>query len=337
MATLLFVHFGKKLPVYLCKNIERTMELFPEHKIVLVTNSRYSKGSLPLNLLIIHPEKLNWERSRVQIQRDQRFWAGWWQKTFDRLLMIYPIHQMFPGDSILHIESDTIIFPSFPFNELEKKGLIAYPMFSPFQAVASVVFSPSVEKSRILEIEILRELSESPTTSDMDALGAIVPRLSDDFYELQEFQKSAGGEDTCDLELGCFDGLSHGEWVCGQDPKAHWGIGMRRRRTPNSENAIFPKYGYESNQMFLHFDNSKVNLNNLHVHSKENYFFCLGENRRLNLTLAKVNKNKSGFLHFFSIPAFFYCLRSNIAIWSSSGFSKAAWKRLMGRAFQRQK
>lgn len=337
MTTILFVHLGHRIPHYLVCNIQRTSELFPSLNLVLVTSSPNLPKSLPPGLVVLHPDNLSWKRERQKINRDQRFWGGWWQKTFDRLLMIQPVHQLFPSGGILHIESDTIIFPSFPFDTLQQQAKIAYPMYSNSMGVASVVYSPSLEKSKKLEEEILQELTVHTETSDMDALGAIVPRLGQDFSQLQEFPIEKTSIDGVPLNLGLFDGLSHGEWLCGRDPKAHWGFGMRRVRTPNSKEQVFPLYDYSDQQMFLYFIDSglKVPLNNLHVHSKELYFFQLDQGSRLKSTIVKVNQSPDRFIYFFKFGGFVYCLISNLKIWSSSMFSTEAWIRLGGRWLRR--
>jgi len=333
MTTILFVHLGKRIPDYLACNIQRTSEMFPSLNIVLVSSSENLPRTLPPGLVVLHPDNLSWNRERKKIQRDQRFWGGWWQKTFDRLLMIRPVHQLFPLGGVLHIESDTVIFPSFPLDSLQQQAKIAYPMYSSSMAVASVIYSPSVETSKKLELEILQELEANPETSDMDALGSIVPRLGEDFSQLHEFPNEKTTIDGMPLSLGLFDGLSHGEWLCGRDPKANWGVGMRRRRTPNSKNQIFPLYEYSAEQMFLYFNEQgvKVPLNNLHIHSKELYFFQLDQDSRIQSTIVSVNQARDQFLYFFKFGGFLYCLWSNLKIWSSSVFSAQAWIRLRSR------
>jgi hypothetical protein len=328
----LFVHLGPKLPPHLLSNIERTQSLFPKENIVLVTDAHPVKAKLLPDDKIMHPNDIDWARNRAIIQRDQRFWDGWWQKTFDRLLMISPVHKLFPDHPIVHLESDSILFPSFPFDALRKESKIAYPMYSSNQAVASVVFSPDPKRSESLEREILRELSLNPSTSDMEALGAIATKLKLNFMRMPEFPEDR--EDPLfspEAVLGFFDGASHGEWICGRDPRAHWGIGKRRQRTPISKQRHMHPYKLIGNQLYVIHESGTSPVHNLHVHSKEAEFFEINLGPRVASIVRNVSTSSNPRPTYFVPRAFLFSLLSNIRIWRSSIFMRSAWRRLLGR------
>jgi hypothetical protein len=335
VTTLLFSHFGKKLPRYLIANIHRTAQLFPDKTIILVTDASLQGNTLSRSAEVLHPQNLNWPHFRPTINRDQRFWNGWWQKTFDRLLLIRATHERCAQDTILQVESDTILFPSFPFSELEAAGKIAYPLFSKSKGIGSIVFSPTVTTSKMLESSLLAELQMNPETTDMDALGSIASKLGSNYVRLAEFVAELDSSNTLDLRFGLFDGASHGEWLCGWDSRAHWGIGQRKRRTPNSTEKNMPHYVFEGSQIILDFQGKKVPLNNLHVHSKEMVFFDLNFSSKLEKIVRRVNNDVSMELRYFSIASMLFCLKSNLLIWSSSLLSKAAWKRLSERVVRK--
>jgi len=334
--TILFVHFGENLPRHLVANLIRSADIFSSRRLVLVTDAIKPANSLPSNVEVIHPETLDWPSGREKLNRDQRFWNGWWQKTFDRLLVIRPVHSLYPQESLLQVESDTILFPRFPFETLEKQSKISYPLYSTNMAVASVLFSPNIAGSERLEHELLSELSENAGTSDMLALGAIVGRLGADFQRMMEFPSENSDSTFIDFEnLGLFDGLSHGDWICGRDPRAHWGVGARMQLSPNSIIRKSVEYFLDANQIYARNDGKIFPLNNLHVHSKESMFFQASLNVRVNSILQRLNQRPKSGLRYFDIAAFVYCLKSNVRIWSSSIMSKSAWKRLWRRLFKK--
>ena len=128
-----------------------------------------------------------------------------------------------------------------------------------------------------------------------------------------------------------FDGSSHGEWICGQDSRAHRGVGRRRQRTRNSRYLDVPKYELIDNQLYAVSTDTKFPLNNLLIHSKELYFFQLGTNPRFRKTLAQIKKEHSSHATYLNLFGFFFCLRSNLRIWISSMTSQEAWMRILIR------
>jgi hypothetical protein len=327
LLTLLFVYFGKRLPKFLVDNLTRTIKLFPSARLVLVSDAAFKQGK-DLGVLLIHPDDLDWPKSRPILTKDMRFWSGWWQKTFDRLLVISPIHEIYPDGPLLQVEADTILFPGFPIDELKKQQMLAFPLYSEREGVASVVFSPTPEVSKALEIQILRTLEHNPNQTDMLILGEIAKSEVLPTFILPEF--SSDSNYAGDI-LGLFDGLSHGDWICGRDPKAHWGVGKRRLRTPKSLSLEMPKYEFINGNLFLQSDFGKIPIHNLHVHSKEGYFFEFLHSNHADKTLAKVNNLQEKRLTFFDPFGFLFCLRSNLRIWASSFFSINAWIRLIAR------
>jgi hypothetical protein len=331
--TILFVYLAKRLPTYFVDNLNSTKSRFPENDLVLVTDAILDPR-LSRSISILHPDKLDWKSSRPELLRDMRFWDGWWQKTFDRLLMIRPVHELYPDSSLVQVEADTVLFPSFAKSSILKQKKISYPMYSDRMAVASLIFSSSIENSRLLEQALLEELLANQGTSDMDALGSIAKKLGESFLQLPEFpyQNSNFVNDGPNglLELGLFDGASHGEWICGRDPKAHWGLGRRKMRTPISENLEMPEYQFENSQLTCTINSIIVPIHNLHVHSKELPFFRKGGEDDVRNLISRANSAK-GSHRFFQFSAFLFCLQSKVKIWSSSFFSRRAWMRLVSR------
>jgi hypothetical protein len=329
--TFLFSHFGETIPKHLTLNIERTLDLFQTEQIVLVTNAAKAKFRHP-NVVVLHPGNLSWNRERPQLSQDMRFWNGWWQKTFDRLFLIRPVHELFPSQSLLQVESDTILFPSFPFRQLAQINKLAWPGYSKDADVASVIYSPNPQLSSRFDSELMALLAESQNTTDMKALNQIGRRIASDYFELPEFINAGSSSKNEPLleSIGLFDGLSHGEWICGRDPRAHWGIGKRKMVTPKSSiNSKWPlQYSISQGQLRVKVAEIDYNVHNLHVHSKELYFFSVANNEIVEQIIEKVNQ-PGIHPYFFNFKAFFFCLHSNLRIWFDSLFSVDAWMRVL--------
>lgn len=330
MVTFLYVYFAKKLPQFVTHNIQRTVSLFPECELVLVTDAT-NVETVPDRVRIFRPHDLEWFHSRPALDQDPRFWGGWWQKTFDRLFFLRPIHELYPAGPLVQVETDVILFPSILSSGLLDSEAISFPLYSANQGVASIIYSPSTELTKKFELSLIRELKENQRTTDMLALGQVCRNLASDFRELREFpdlsQPMAGYKPS--VNLTGFDGTSHGEWICGRDPKAHWGFGKRLQRTPASEPVEMGRYFSLGNQLFLSLESGTIPIHNLHIHSKEIDFFLPWPNSQVEKTLMKINNNSSALaIRYFKVSAFFFCLLSRIRIWSSSSISVDAWRRL---------
>jgi hypothetical protein len=332
--TSLFVYFGRELPRFLVENLRRTCEIFLDARVVVVTNAK-KNSSVPKSVNLLHPEEVSWSKNRPTLDRDMRFWGGWWQKTFDRLLMIHPVHELFPERSLIQVEADTILFPSLLGSPVIGQKKVAYPMFSADRAVASIVYSGDPSLSRLLNELLLKELAASRDTTDMHALSSIRSKLGGNFIELAEFPSTASQLNSLPNpdKYGLFDGASHGEWICGRDPKAHWGVGKRKLRTPISQGMQMPQYAYEAGQLFLLHESDRIPVNNLHIHSKELFFFGLTNDERYRDILSQVNSPSEEITSFQIFP-FFFCLVSRTKILTSSFFSRAKWRKLMHKLSQ---
>jgi hypothetical protein len=226
------------------------------------------------------------------------------------------------------VEADNILFPSFPIEVLKKKQMLAFPLYSETEGVASVIFSPTPEVSKALEAQIIRTLEENPNQTDMLILGEIAKSEVIPTFILPEFSSDSN---FAGPTLGLFDGLSHGDWICGRDPRAHWGIGKRRLRTPKSMSLEMPKYEFINGNLFVQSDDGGIPIHNLHIHSKEGYFFEFLHSDYHEKTLGKVNNLSEKRITFFDLSGFLFCLSSNVRIWASSFFSINAWIRLVAR------
>jgi hypothetical protein len=203
-------------------------------------------------------------------------------------------------------------------------------MYSKTAGVASIIYSPNLSTSEKFENHLLEEIIKNQSTSDMEILGAISKVLEKGFRELKEFPNddSFRSQYAWDRDSFGFDGASHGEWICGRDPKAHWGVGKRLQRTPISMNLKMGKYTLHDGQLYLTFNEKTFPIHNLHVHSKEVIFFAQTYDYAVPNILNTISDPNKSRAIFFAPKSFLFCLVSNIRIWSSSFLKLSAWVRL---------
>jgi hypothetical protein len=336
LVSFLYVYIGEKVPRYVIQNISRTRALFPEDRLILVTDKASLQG-LDNSVKVLSPQDLDWHRNRPKLNKDLRFWDGWWQKTFDRLLMIRAVHNLFPSEALIQVETDVVLFPSFLGSGILEFNSLAFPMYSKTGGVASIIYSPNLSTSETFESHLLEELRKNQSTSDMDILGILSKVLEQNFSELKEFPNDDAFrfQHAWERDSFGFDGSSHGEWICGRDPKAHWGVGKRLQRTPISMNLEMGKYSLNENQLYLTLNGETFPIHNLHVHSKELVFFDPVCGVGVGNILDAVSDSSKSSLTFFVPKAFIFCLISNMKIWASSVLKLSAWKRLVGRLSSR--
>jgi hypothetical protein len=324
---LSFVHFGPSIPKYLALNIQRTLFLFPSIKVAIAVDSDRAKKQLDSfkreNLVVVMVEN----RSELpQLSHDQRFWSGWWQKTMDRLIVLDSLHESLGTKSMLHVESDVVLMPSFPFEWFTTLPKYAWAHHGGEADIASLVFSANLASTKHLVESLVHLISRDPTLTDMTALRRFREREEESVEVLDQSVEFA----TKLNKEGVFDGADFGNWICGKDPKSNFGISVKRLTPFNSKRESFEKLQFwlEGEQVFISTGDAEYCLNNLHVHSKELQYFRLS-NRKTEIRHEIVVPRFS--LH---ISALFFWIVSKTRIYATSLVNPAAWRRLAKRFFK---
>lgn len=301
---------------------ERTRLLADKQR---VTYLNYDKHSQQTRLGLAFPD----------LEHDRRFWGGYWQKTFDRLLTLEQAHHQFPGAKLLHIESDVILFCDFPFESYLSLDRLAWCQHRDSYDIASILYSPTRSHSEWLAFELIKLARDEPGTTDMAALNRLrktdsgehvlsLPRFSTD----QTLFSNNDEERSADVFL--FDGAQFGQWILGSDPRSHWGLGRNRLWSTEGVN---PLEGYsislDSQGVKIEVNGEQYGLANLHVHSKRLSAFLEDDSRSLGVALAKLGDPKIHY--YFSASAFKTSLISKTKRWSRSMWSPAAWKRMLDK------
>lgn len=234
------------------------------------------------------PNKLA-DEIQSKLSHPSDFRDNFWANTLIRFIALHQYISMF-DEQLIHIESDVIISDDFPFSKFENlPKSIAYPMVSPSQGIASILYLRNKISSNLLIEEIERQVSSNPATTDMLILGSLMKRNSESIQILPS--APAGSLDIShDASLqnnlaygsayfgGVFDGADIGCFLAGHDPRNS--KGWRRVRALIAGNLVNPRdlvFSFSKNRNFL--DVSEVNtrrtvpLFNLHIHSKDLRFF----------------------------------------------------------------
>ena len=296
--TIVFVHLGTKLPKYLLDNVLRTKSLKEGLKVVLVhdkANSSANLEKLGVETFPFDPQSLSKLGILIpHLNHDPKFRNGYWQNTFNRLFAV-GLYQAFNGnEKVIHVESDVVLFPNFPFEKFSKLKTLSWPRVSDQYDVASILYSPTAFAFREFLIELTRTAQSNYLTTDMQAMSKYAHDFPDKVLVLpttpphsDKTSSISGDTDAWDLFNGIFDGLVLGHWLTGQDPRNSWGIRTRYLVPLDSP------LNYASSTFSVDEDNLLVDnlypVFNLHVHSKNSGYFKLSNRTFLKREIMIVN------------------------------------------------
>jgi hypothetical protein len=290
MLTLLFVHLGTKPPEYLLGNILRTQKLFPEQKIVLLTDrNELNEWSTENKIEFAHYVQ---DQSFNQIftfgSFDAKFRGGYWRHTIERMVAINSYHKKFPTSKLLHIESDVIILPNFPFERIALLSEVHWLRYGPRADIAALMYFPNGEATTRFNFHLLEQFQERPG-SDMHVLFGLRESLPEYYLTFpivkRELALSLNREIT-DLSVekientesnhgGIFDAFGIGVWLFGFDPRNRYGFTKVHTREVIDSGDIYidaSKLEFIFNdhgELYAKTSETKlIPIYNLHVHSK---------------------------------------------------------------------
>lgn len=327
---ILFVHLGNTIPTLLPLNIRRCLSLFPHVSVVLAgnsPNSRYLAEVEGVRFIELDANLGDPSATDEKLRRsgyDLRFWDGYWQKTFDRLIAVEVAHRELSSGPLLHIETDVILMKDFPFEEVSASTKLRWAAHSEGSDIASIVFSPTSESSQWLAQELIHTAAGDPSLNDMAALNLVRKRNSS---RVELFSPTPEGTDATPPGW-VFDGLQFGDWLFGWDPNAHWGL-KRRRLETTAYSAKVKQMKFEAidGRLWVSHGSSKAQVANLHVHSKEKRFFGADNTRELAWLLRQVTNERR--FYGLDLGATGRWTKSRMRRWSTSAFSVESWKALL--------
>jgi hypothetical protein len=244
---------------------------FPDCQIALIYDSQeFIEGQNLQGLLLYKYLRVAEEQSILSRQEVQmNFRKGYWRFTLERLLALNQFHQSIPSDGLMHIESDVLLLPGFPYRELLLNEKIMWCECDENRDVASIIYSPYPSTSLWLKNQILMQIDKPGFITDMEILFRI---RANNPHEVSIFPTTINSF-RGDFE-GIFDGLNLGGWLTGMDPRNSFGVTRVRDTTliTKSGTKIFPwksKFEYSSaNGLYEFSDLGRARIWNLHIHSK---------------------------------------------------------------------
>lgn len=297
---LVFVHLGSAKAEHLQPNIARTKKLFPEIPITLIySDVELIRGFESLGIqLFKYLEVSHKDHILNNLLHNSKFRSNFWRYSIERLYALEQFHSENPTEKVVHLESDILIMPNFPFSRFDAIDKLAWCRFNQTHDVASVMYSPNHLETKWMLQEIDKFLTSDPSLTDM----TVLRRLKLAFPSNSIYLNSEAGEKILE---GVIDAAPFGMWLCGRDPRNHSGITRRFMKMPESE--IDPsEYNFKFNSktyLTVRRKNyASQSLFNLHLHSKQKTLF--GNRWKLVLNL-HIFTSKLGFpSSWFSLRAF---------------------------------
>ena len=329
-----FVHLGGNLPKHLILNLKRFKKIFPGIPISLVVdkNCELLQAIQDICEVYIYDE-MSCEHSELlsKLDFDKAFRQGFWFKTLERIFAFIEFHKATEVDTqLLHIESDVLLLPNFPWTKLQDIALpsLGWCSFSPDHDVASLLYSQNRNSSELLERKLIQLLTQDSKLTDMQVLNRIARNCPDDtFYfpmvietMLENYElKSTSKQTFIDPKsrfltefTGVFDGAALGIYLTGSDPRNTFGWRLIHNDSIllKSQSYFTPHLWHYSMDMdgnvSLQIGTQVIPIYSLHIHSKNLRLFNETWEFELNrlINLPKWKKHDGFSLRLFSVLIF---------------------------------
>ena len=275
--TFVIVYLNSPPPDYTLQNMRRLNKMFPNTKLVYVTNI---PTILPANInaMIFEIPTEKYQAAFTAHSFNKSFRNGFWQTSLLRLIILSEIHAKLESGPILHLEADVMLMPNFPLSVFIKSRKMMWTAFNSEVDVAALVYSPNPEATEFFSLRLLEMLALDSSLTDMKALA----RFREQFVEKVALLPSSDSDPTYHDFQCLFDGAIFGMWLLGQDQRNHFGRLIRFRDLQESKYKIGGNVvTYRDRSLRLSSDGvSSIPLVNLHVHCKDPRIFEM-DNRLL--------------------------------------------------------
>ena len=323
---IVYVQLGSAKAEHLIKNIGLAHKLFPRILIncVVYNNSDVHK-SLPRYVNAIKFKPSEPVENMLQSKSiDLEFRQGFWRYSFERLLALHKAHSDRPLSSLLHVESDVLIMPSFPLSDFLRIQNVCWLPCDLSKDSASLMYFPNLKKSQEFNTDLNNLFVKSKQINDMKALYELrkqfpkkyrlLPTSNSNFTQLSNLAIDSAAKSFRHFD-GVFDPAPIGMWLTGIDPRNNFGVtNYFASKKLSLLGMIQSPYAYPlyfvNNKSLIFKNGSKVlPVYKLHIHSKSSKIFSnswKSEIRRL----AKLSLKNQPY-HEFSIRILIELLASN--------------------------
>lgn len=285
---IVYVHLGSSKVNYLIPAISRSLSIYPfaKHTLIVDNSNFVAPKGTEINLVLNKRSELETKFPGRNV--DQRFRMGYWNLTLERIFAVLNYQIENDLKQILHVESDVILMETFPFATLEQCGYAHWCEYGPGHDVASLLHIPDSESANQIKGKMIEVLSQNQNLTDMQLLNLIRNeesnvRLFPSFPGKDCIKQTKNSEIYCDCGPPNFiyDGLTYGMYLSGQDPRNNYGRYSIGDNSPFESGATYinPKsfswFFDEHGKLNAKCSccNTAVQLQNLHVHSKNMQLF----------------------------------------------------------------
>lgn len=287
---LVFVHLGSKAPRFLIANLSRLSSVFrTKARTVLVSDHEINRGICEtLNIGFVKFSRdagQPWPETTL----DKGFRGGYWSYTSERFKAFAEAHQQVnPHGHAILCESDVLLLPNFPFDELRRLEKISWTVAGAGRDVGATLVSQCASQSSKLATDMSKLLRVNLELTDMQLLYKLRTRLWDDKevgilpvwhpdLPAGEYGEKDSPFDAISTERfsGFFDGAHLGVWLTGGDPRSFWGVMRHFHLTPDNNYLALGRcqLKYENGLLYVVSGEVKIPLYTVHVHSKQSSFF----------------------------------------------------------------
>lgn len=294
---LVFIHLGTKFPEHLELNIARHLQVFPNIPVSIIHDGAEENERKNLNSLDFYMYRRNDTVFDIlnSLNHDNKFRNNFWISTLERFYALEKFHTERPNEKILHIESDVLLLPNFPWESFNSITKVWYTRYNSKKDVAALLFSPDLNNTNQMMKLISAALVNDPNLTDMTALSTLShnyqeqfkilpssPKLNYSFlnnYNVCAMDEKMSISENFDLFGGIFDPAPFGMWLTGQDPRNHFGFTRVKSRNiiESGDSFLDPaKFRYDLNvsgELVVSIDKTRTNIWSLHVHSKNKELF----------------------------------------------------------------
>lgn len=311
---IIFAHLGSTNPKHLWPNIQRTQTLFPRAEIHFIKDSNLRIPSKIKNIVTIHEYLRTPEIEKIRIAHlhDSSFRQGFWWLSLERIIAVGQAHLATGRQHAIHLESDVMLMPNFPWVSLSDSQ-IHWCRYNEARDVAAIMSLPSQVHTEWLMKEIIQRIGLNSAHTDMTLLSEIsqsneqmvqiLPSLGTTDIDVRNLNNSSKLLESLALDnplvsRGIFDGAAIGMWLCGQDPRNHYGVTRYRSQNiiVSGDSFVDPsRFSFSYNPqdgLRMVKGNSYLEIWNLHVHSKNQRLLSNDWEAELQRILGMKNKDR---------------------------------------------
>jgi hypothetical protein len=301
-----YVHLGPSLPKHLILGINRHRKIFPDQKITLIVDHEIDETEFSdIDIFKVNSEVLEQDLFlEMSKYLDYDFRQNFWKFTFQRFFAIHLYHSTLVNEPLLHIESDVLLLPNFPWKTFLDLGTLAWLQVNDSLDVAALVYFPNAQATQFLNSQLKEYALNEPSINDMLALRKFAIEFPEKHTYLPSRTNTTirGNKKLSHAEKealsrfgGIFDPLMLGLWYFGQDPKNSFGF--CRRYIDDESHSLSPmKSELTFKEKSLRMKDS-TSVFSLHIHSKKLGLFGSNWSQKLEIGLkqASMRSNQVSF------------------------------------------